>query len=164
MVPVSGQGIVAGQQVSIDGQWSPIVANPDGSLGFALPREVRAGTSVATLGVGDPPVPLATARRQAFVVRPVVTGATFADGNVRLAMSPPAEANQTVKLTLLARGEVPGESFVSVTPHWATSEVAFPLPATVPPGTYLAFVSVEGIRSDLRYDASGEAVPLVQVP
>jgi hypothetical protein len=164
IVPVSGQGVVAGDQVEVDGQWSPIVANADGGLGFALPSAARAGIDVARLGVGEPPVPLKTARPQRLMVRPVVTRATFAAGEVRIAVMPSVEAGQTATLAL-SSADGPGASVqVSVAPDLATSDLSFSLPAGFPSGNYLATVAVDKISSLPRVDPAGEPSPQVQVP
>jgi hypothetical protein len=166
IVAVSGRGIGPGQHVSIDGQWSPIQADPGGGLGFALPAAVRAGTNAVTLGAGDPPAPIPGARVQPIVVRPALGSATFESGEVRIVIAPAVEAGQAVTLTLVAAAGSSGESAsvrIPVTPVEASSEVAFQLPPTVPDGTYLASVSIDGVASLPRYDGGGYTGPLVQI-
>ena len=163
VVPVSGNAIVAGQQVAIDGQWSPILAAADGSLGFILPREARAGTDVARLGAGQPPLPLAAAFPQRLVVRPSVARATFSGDKVEVVIEPAAEAGQNVTVDLTATDGSPVSIHVPITPDEATSDLSVPLPAAFPSGTYLAGVTVDGVASLPRTDPAGGAGPQVRV-
>jgi hypothetical protein len=166
IVAVSGRGIGVGQQVGIDGQWSPIQANPGGGLSFVLPAAVRAGTSAASLGAGDPPTPIQGVRAQQILVRPALASATFDSGEVRIVTAPAVEAGQAVTLNLArasASSVGPASVSASVTPSEASSEIAFALPQTVPPGTYLASVSVDGVSSLPRYDGGTYTGPLVQI-
>jgi hypothetical protein len=162
VVPVAGRGIGAGQQVLVDGQWSPIQADLAGGLGFVLPAGVRAGVSTVVLGAGDPTAPIPGARAQPIRIRPALASATFDDGAVRIVMAPAVEAGQSVTLTLVATSASPDSVTVSSTPAEASSDIAFTLPQTVP-GTYLATVSVDGVSSLPRYDGGGYAGPLVQI-
>src|SRR3954470_11171486 len=101
VVPVSGRGVRAGEQVGIAGQWSPIQTTADGGLGFALPATVRAGVSDAVLGDGSPPAPLAGSAPQPSVIRPAITSAIATSGGVAIVMAPAAEAGQPVALSLV---------------------------------------------------------------
>ena len=161
VVPIAGAGIAAGQQVDVGGQWSPVRATPAGGLGFALPS-VPAGTHPVVLGSGDPPAPIPGTRAQSLVVRPTVTGATAGAGQVRVTLAPFVVANQTVALQLVDADPSSGvlSTRIVLTAVEADSALTFTLPTgdqALPPGAYLAFVSVDGV-------ASAGSSPAVQLP
>lgn len=147
IVPVSGARVVAGQQVRVGGQWSPIRAAPGGGLGFAL-GAVPAGTQSVVLGSGAPPAPIPGSRSQPLSVRPAITDMTASAGELRVTLTLVVVAGQEVALELIGAdpSQDPATTRLGMTATEAAADLTFSMPS-LPAGPYLASVSVDGVAS-----------------
>jgi len=162
---------IAGQNLDIDAlkvRFGTILQNPTSATPLKLvatvPAGLRAGVStvqvVQELLLGTPPVahPGAgfSSNLVAFVVAPkIMTAApiTVAGGaDLALTVSPPVGVEQRVELLVGDRSiPLPARD---VNAPVTTSNLSFPIPATIPAGAYLLRVQVDGADSPLDVDTN----------
>lgn len=135
---------------------APVLLSSKLTRSGALPvRQV-----VPDAGGGMPPSPPAPPP-----VQPTIEPSCDGE-NVLVDVLPAVAAGQQVSLELDA-AVAGGTSAVLETPvTQSASQLTFPLPTSppLPPGDYLASLTVDGVRSSLEYDGERYSGPLVTVP
>jgi hypothetical protein len=171
IVPVSGQGVQAGQYIGLMAEWTRIESAIGGGLGFLLPAGLSAGPMIATLGedaVGGPAA-IPGSPQQTLRVRPKVSSivSTRDDRDalvVTLDVDPPAD--QDLVLSLISLEPPTGSSLESVllsaTPRAPTSTFTFRPPA-LSKGRYLAIVEVGGVSSLPVYKKGRYTAPALKI-